>query len=62
MRAIRVGSRYYIPLDEYYIFPYINKGAETTLSGDSLKNVQMVVAVAQSLMKQGTVGIGKSML
>lgn len=26
MRAIRVGSRYYIPLDEYYIFPYINKG------------------------------------
>lgn len=26
MRAIRVGSRYYILKDEFYVFPYINKG------------------------------------
>ena len=26
MRAIRVGSRYYVLSDEYHVFPYINKG------------------------------------
>ena len=26
MRAIRNGSRYYIPLDEFHVYPYINKG------------------------------------
>lgn len=26
MRAIRNGSRYYVRLDEYYVYPYINKG------------------------------------
>lgn len=26
MHAIRVRSLYYIPLSEYYVFPYINKG------------------------------------
>lgn len=26
MRAIRVGSHYYVLKDEYYVFPYINKG------------------------------------
>lgn len=26
MRAIRCGSRYYILKDEFFVFPYINKG------------------------------------
>lgn len=46
LKAIRNGLRYYIPLSEYYIYPYINKGKGKDVVKHFTKEGELVICEA----------------